>query len=185
MIVLCAGVTELRNASPLLANMVVAFVAVNRTRRKEMLYVVEEVEEMIFIVFFVLSGMHFDLSTIKSAGLLTLLIITGRCVGKYLGANAGAKISGAPDVVRRYLGLALLPKAGLVIGLAFLAESAFPTFGKILFNGVLASVVINTLTTPFLVRYAIFKAGEQGIRISTHSEGNRRAIKIRRRQGNS
>jgi NhaP-type Na+/H+ or K+/H+ antiporter len=177
-IILCAGVTELRNASHLVANMVVAFIAVNTTKRKAMISAVDEVIDIILIVFFVLCGMHFHLHALKSAGVLTLLIIVGRWVGKYSGATAGAKFSGAPDMVRKYLGLALLPKAGLAIGLAFIAESTFTTFGRVLFDGVLASVIINTLTTPFLVRYALFKAGEQGIRISSHSQRNRKPAGI-------
>ncbi|MEE8194382.1 MAG: hypothetical protein V3T73_02645, partial [Dehalococcoidales bacterium] len=84
-----------------------------------------------------------------------------RFAGKYLGVRAGGAISGAPQVVRKYLGLALLPKAGVTIGLALLAERAFPSFGTIIFNAILASVVINELIAPLLVRFAILKAGEQ------------------------
>jgi len=63
---------------------------------------------------------------------------------------------------KKYLGLALLPKAGVTIGLALLAESAFPTFGAIMVNAILASVIINELVAPPLTKYAIFKAGEAG-----------------------
>jgi hypothetical protein len=63
-------------------------------------------------------------------------------------------------VVRKYLGLALLPKAGVTIGLALLAEQALPSFGAIIFNAVLASVIINELIAPPLARYALIKSGE-------------------------
>ncbi len=56
------------------------------------------------------------------------------------------------------MGIALLPKAGLVIGLALLAKEAFPTFGEVLFNGVLASVIINIFVTPILAIHAIQKS---------------------------
>ncbi len=126
-----------------------------------MFLVVEEIEEIIFAMFFVLAGLHFDLSVMKVAGILALLIVVSRYAGKYFGTRAGATISHAPDKIKKYLGLALLPQAGVALGLVRLAERAFPTFGALMFNGVLASVIINELVTPPLVKYAIFKAGEQ------------------------
>ncbi len=96
----------------------------------------------------------------KMAGILALLIVLGRFSGKYFGARAGATISHTSGTVGKYLGLALLPKAGVTIGLAILAKSAFPTFGAIMVNAVLASVIINELVAPPLTKYAIFKAGE-------------------------
>ncbi len=164
MIMLCAGVTSYLGISPILANMVVGFVIVNRVNRKEMFVVVEEIEDVIYAMFFVLAGLHFDLSVLKTAGILALLIVIARYAGKYMGARTGAKISHAPDVIRKYLGLALLPQAGVAIGLSLLAASKFPTFGDILLNGVLASVIINELVTPPLTKYAIFKSGEARVK---------------------
>jgi hypothetical protein len=77
-----------------------------------------------------------------------------------LGTRLGAKISRAPDPIKKYLGLALLPKAGVTLGLALLAQENFPVFGDLIFNGVLASVIINELVAPPLTKYAITKAGE-------------------------
>ena len=88
------------------------------------------------------------------------MIILGRCFGKYFGTRAGATISHASGEVKKYLGLALLPKAGVTIGLVLLAKRAFPTFGAIMVNAVLASVIISELMAPPLTKYAIFKAGE-------------------------
>ena len=115
---------------------------------------------VIFVILFFLAGLHFDLSVIKTAGILALLIILSRYSGKYFGARAGAKISHASGEVKKYLGLALLPQAGVALGLMLLAKRAFPTFGAIILNAVLASVIINELVTPPLTKLAIFKAGE-------------------------
>ena len=160
MIMLCIGVTNLLGISAILANMVAGFVVVNRAKKNEMFLAVEGIEDVIFAMFFVLAGLHFDLGVIKAAGILALLIILGRFSGKYFGARAGALISHAPGEVKKYLGLALLPKAGVTIGLALLAKSAFPAFGAIIVNAILASVIINELVAPPLTKYAIFKAGE-------------------------
>jgi len=160
MIMLCIGVTNLLGVSSILANMVTGFVVVSKARETEMFLAVEGIEDVIFAMFFVLAGLHFDLGVMKAAGILALLIILGRFSGKYFGARAGATISHASGTVKKYLGLALLPKAGVTIGLVLLAERAFPTFGAIMLNGVLASVIINELVAPPLTKYAIFKAGE-------------------------
>ena len=125
--------------------------------------VIDDVEDVIFAMFFVLAGLHFDLGVIKVAGILALLITVGRFTGKYLGARAGATIVRAPPPVKKYLGLTLMPSAGVTIGLGLLAQSALPSLGAIIYNGILASVIINELIAPPLVKYAIFKAREQRI----------------------
>jgi len=160
MIMLCDGVTELLGISAILANMVAGFIVINKAKKREMFLVVEKIEGVIYAIFFVLAGLHFDLSVMKAAGILALLIILGRCLGKYFGTRAGATISHAPGEVKKYLGLALLPKAGVTIGLVLLAKRACPTFGAIMMNAVLTSVIINELIAPPLTKYAIFKAGE-------------------------
>jgi len=160
MIMLCDGVTELLGISAILANMVAGFIVMNKARKREIFLAVERIEDVIYAMFFVLAGLHFDLSVIKVAGILALLIVLSRFFGKYFGARAGATISHSPGEVKKYLGLALLPKAGVTVGLALLAKRAFPTFGAIMMNAVLASVIINELIAPLLTKYAIFKAGE-------------------------
>jgi len=160
MIMLCAGVTIYLGVSSILANMVLGFVVVNKVKRKDMFVVVEEIEDVLFAMFFVLAGLHFDLSVMKVAGILALVIVLARYAGKYSGARTGARIAHAPDAIRKYLGLALLPQAGVAIGLSLLAALEFPTFGAILLNGMLAAVIINELVTPPLTKYALFKAGE-------------------------
>lgn len=162
-IILCVGVTRFLDMSEILANMVIGFVVVNRARRDEMLNVIDDIEDVVFAMFFVLGGLHFDLGAMKVAGMLALLITVGRFVGKYLGTVTGATITHSTEPVKKYLGLALMPAAGVTLGLALLAERAFPSFGALLYNGILVSVIINELIAPPLVKYAIFKAGEQGV----------------------
>jgi Kef-type K+ transport system membrane component KefB len=160
MIMLCTGVTTYLGLSLILANMVAGFIIANKVQRKEMFLVIEEIENVIYVIFFVLAGLHFDLSVMKLAGMLALLIVLARCLGKYVGVRVGAGISHAPDNVKNYLGLALLPKAGVTVGLVLLASIQFPTFGVVMLNAVLASTIINELIAPPLSKYAIFKSGE-------------------------
>jgi len=160
MIVLCIGLTDLMGISLIMANMALGFVMVNRGRETEPITVIENVEDIVFAVFFVLAGMHFDASVMRTAGILAVVVFGVRFAGKYLGARIGARISHTSGVVRKYLGLALVPQAGVALGLALLARDMFPVLGNIMFNVVLASVIINEIVAPPLTKYAIFKAGE-------------------------
>jgi len=159
-IVLCSGVANLLGASLILANMAAGFIVVNRVRENALFHVVERIDEVVFAMFFVLAGLHFELGVMKTAGLLAVVIFLGRYFGKYFGTMGGATIAHASTAVRKYLGFALLPQAGVAIGLVLLAKSAFPTLGAIMVNAVIASVIINELVSPPLVKYAITKAGE-------------------------
>jgi len=162
-ILLCTGLAKVLGISPLLANMTIGFIVVNKMRNSENMFkVIDDIEDIIFAMFFTLSGLHFDLGVMKVAGILAILIFIGRCVGKFEGTRIGASISHAPKVVKGYLGFALLPTAGVAVGLAILAKQhpAFSVIGNIMVSAVLASVIINELIAPLLTKYAIFKAGE-------------------------
>jgi len=159
-IAFCVGLTEHLGISSIIAGIVMGFTVTNTVNRDDMFLVVEEIGDVLFTAFFVLNGMFFDLGGMKSAGILTLLIIIGRKCGKYSGARLGARIAGAPEAIEKYSGLMLLPKAGLTLGLAFLAKDAFPSFGSLMFDAIVASTIINMLITPPLAKYALYKVKE-------------------------
>ena len=162
-ILACVGVANFLGISLIMANMVVGFVVVNKGRKDEPFPVIENIEDVVFTFFFVLAGMHFDASIMKTAGILALSLFSIRFAGKYYGARIGARIAHAPEAIKKYIGFTLLPQAGVAIGLAILARSAFPespVLGDILLNAVLASVIISEIVAPPLVKYGITKAGE-------------------------
>jgi len=163
MIMLSIGTAKILGISSLLANMAMGFVIVNKMKpSEEMFRVIDDIEDVIFAVFFTLAGAHFDLGVVKTAGILALLIVIGRFSGKFVGAKMGAAISQAPTAIRKYLGFGLLPKAGVTVGLVLLVQqnSTFTIIGPIMVNAILASVIINELIAPPLTKYALFKAGE-------------------------
>ncbi len=159
-ILACTFIAENLGLSSILANMAAGFIAVNRTDNESTLSVLERIEEPPFLFFFAINGMSFDFQAMEAAGILTVLVIVGRKTGKYLGARFGAWLAGAPEEIRKYPGLVILPKAGLTLGLAFMAQKAFPSFGTVVFNALVMSTIINMLVTPPLAKYAIIKAGE-------------------------
>ena len=162
-ILLAGGLAISLKASHLLANMMLGFVVVNFVKHHEDLFVVvESIEEPIFGMFFTLAGAHMDLKVMQTAGLIALVIVLGRFTGKLLGSRFGAQISGAPEAVKKYLGMALLPKAGVTVGLVLAAGEIFGDtyLSEIMVNAVLGSVIINELMAPFFVRFSLRRAGE-------------------------
>jgi NhaP-type Na+/H+ or K+/H+ antiporter len=160
MITLCTGIANQLGISLIMANMAIGFVVTNRLPEDEPFLVIEWVDELVFAVFFVLSGMYFDFEVMMAVGVMVLVIFGTRFAGKYYGARIGAKISHAPVAVKKYAGFALLPQAGVAMGLALLARNSFPVFGDIILNATLAAVIINQLVSPPLVKYGLFKSGE-------------------------
>jgi Kef-type K+ transport system membrane component KefB len=159
--VIC-GVAKLLHLSALLANMVLGFFVVNLERRHHNFFlVVEQIEESLFGLFFCLAGAHLEVQAFWSAGFLIPIIMVGRMAGKQLGAWVGAAVSQAPENVKRYLGLGLLPKAGVTVGLVLVAQEIFPPpVASLLVNAVIGSVILNELIAPPLAKYALVKAGE-------------------------
>jgi Kef-type K+ transport system membrane component KefB len=164
-IILCIGAAQLLHLSYLMANMALGFVVVNWMKDSSQIFsVVYDVEELLYAIFFTLVGAKLDLSLLATGGVLAMLIVLGRMGGKFLGSALGATLSGAPPQVRRYLGLALLPKAGVTVGLALLVgqDPRMAGVSEIFINGILASTIMNQLISPPLVKLALVKSGEAG-----------------------
>jgi Kef-type K+ transport system membrane component KefB len=76
-------------------------------------------------VFFLLAGASLDSTVIPEIGVLGGAYVLFRVVGKVVGAAAGGVLAGVPETTKRWLGLALLPQAGVALGFALLDLSRF------------------------------------------------------------
>ena len=123
------------------------------------------------MMFFVLSGASLNLKMLFGGnGLIVLGIasayIVFRVIGKYLGAFLGAGITHCPKKVRNYLGLTLIPQAGVAIGLATTANALFsgnPStahIAELVLAIVLTSTLVYELLGPMVSKFALKKAGE-------------------------
>ncbi len=161
-ILFCSGVAISLNLSPLISNMVVGFVLINSSARNVRIFgILEPLEPPIYAAFFALAGTELNIRLLGTISILGAAYILARAFGKIGGAWLGAVTTGASPVTRKYLGLGLLPQAGVAIGLVLLAQEQAPAiFSAKCVNIVLASIVINEIIGPPLSKYAIFKAGE-------------------------
>jgi len=162
LVLLCGGVAEMLSLSLIIANMAFGFAVLNISKQKRLIDPIIGIEDLIFVMFFTIAGTHFDFGNIALAGILGVVLLLVRSAGKYAGVWTGAKLSGAPDNVRKYMGLGLFPMAGVTIGLIMLIfdNPAFDSIKDVLLSGILASVIINELIAPPLMKMGIFKAGE-------------------------
>jgi Kef-type K+ transport system membrane component KefB len=166
-IFLTSGLADTLHGHSLMANMMLGFMIINYVKHHHDIFdVIEGIEEPVFGMFFTLAGTHFDVRIIKSAGIISLVIVLGRFMGKLIGSRFGAKISESPNTVKNYLGFALLPTAGVTIGLVFDAQNylSIASFSEMMVTGVLGSVIINEFMTPFFLKASLNKVGETQVK---------------------
>jgi Kef-type K+ transport system membrane component KefB len=123
----------------------------------------------LFALFFVISGAELDLS-IFTKGMMVLvgvIYIISRSIGKYSGAFLSSKLAKSDDNIVKYLGITLLPQAGVALGMANLVQQNMldlgakgATIAEIVVNITLFAVLIYELVGPLLTKIALQKAGE-------------------------
>jgi len=168
--------------SNLLTCMMIGAVYVNMSKREDTPIVTRDLELMdrwtpfLFTLFFVLSGAHLATSAYEimnsdnSAVLLPVVLIfiiymIARSTGKYFGAYCGCKITKQPHTITKYLGLTLLPQAGVAIGMAN-QVSGIEVFkntgniGNIIVTVVLCATLVYELFGPLVTKWSLYKAGE-------------------------
>ncbi len=147
--------------SVLLASMFLGAVLINIHRYSFKFFdVLKYIDSPLFLLFFVLAGANLEISILPKLGLIGFAYLVFRVTGKITGATIGAKIVRASKSIRRYLGLGLIPQAGVALGCALIAKNDFPEVGEIIFTTIIATTVIYELIGPLCTRYALQKAGE-------------------------
>ncbi len=113
-------------------------------------------------LFFVLSGsaLQFQVFAEVSVILIGILYILSRSAGKYLGARISSGLAHSPGTVRKYLGITLLPQAGVALGMCTTAARTMGQDGTLIRNIILFSVLVYELIGPSLTKMALTKAGD-------------------------
>ncbi len=116
----------------------------------------------LYVLFFVLSGAELDFAVIADMAIIVvgIVYIIFRSAGKYLGSLWSAKAVKCEENIVKYLGVTLLPQAGVALGMSVIAQTALGADGTVVRNIVLFSVLIYELVGPTLTKIALTKAGE-------------------------
>ena len=163
------GVCAMLDISPLLGCMLMGPVYINLSDDEKLFLQLNYFSPPLLLLFFVRSGLSFDLGSLfshsKGIGEVPLLAIgvlyfVIRIIGKYAGAFLGCMVTGKAKKVRNYLGLALIPQAGVAIGLAALgARTIGGAMGSALETIILSSSVLYELIGPACAKLSLYLSG--------------------------
>ena len=136
----------------------------------------------LYVLFFVISGAELELSVFSDWAIVGVgvVYILFRSLGKYVGAYTSCKATGCDEKVTKYLGVTLLPQAGVALGMCVTAGQLGHGDGTIVRNIILFSVLIYELVGPALTKIALTKAGD--IQPKSEEVVNRRQIKLEQAQ---
>lgn len=158
---LCGGLAQWLEVSFLLTAMVLGATVANLARHHERpFHAIEDIEWPFMILFFVLAGASLQLDSLFQVGLIGGAYIFLRIIGRLLGSWPGGLLSGAGVQIKRWMGLALLPQAGVAMGMALIAAQRFPELRDTIFSIVIAATVFFEIIGPILTRLALAQAGE-------------------------
>jgi len=132
----------------------------------------------LYVLFFVVSGAELELGVFADIAIVGvgIVYIIFRSLGKYFGAYGSCKYAGCDENVTKYLGITLLPQAGVALGMCTIAASQLPGDGIIIRNIILFSVLVYELVGPAMTKWALTKAGD--IQPKSAEVINRRQIKL-------
>lgn len=160
-VILTAGLAEWLEVSYVLAAIVLGAVVANFAKHHTRPFrAIEGIEWPFLILFFLLAGAALHLEALAGAGGLAAAYIGLRVAGRVLGTRLGGRVAGTEPKTRRWIGLALLPQAGVAVGMALLAAQRFPEIGDMLLSVVLGSTVVFELAGPVCTRWVLVRVGD-------------------------
>ena len=146
-----SGFAAIFDVSPLLGCMAMGAVYLNISKDSSLFRQIDNFSPAILTLFFVLSGMRLKLDMLISIGLVGVVYFVVRIIGKYGGATLGSIVTNSTSNNKKYLGLALVPQAGVSLGLAALGARILESYG--LYND---AAVLSTIIIASGVLYEIF-----------------------------
>ncbi len=160
-LLLNTGLALYFHLSLLLANIIFGAVLVNLSPTSFKFFdLIKTVDAPLYLLFFILAGANLEFALLRGVVLIVLLFIILRSLGKVSGAFLGGYLSHAEPKIRKYLGWALLPQAGVAIGLALIVKESFPSVGNLLFSTIIATTVFYEIAGPLFTRYALVASKE-------------------------
>jgi Kef-type K+ transport system membrane component KefB len=161
---LCYGATNAFKWQSLMATMAMGVMVVNLNPIHEKIFKLLEryTEELIFLMFFVMSGMQLNFSVIPTASVMIIFFVLFRIAGKASGTFLGATIAGASDKVKRFTLAGLIPYGGIVVGLGLLMKQnpAFAGFADMIIAVVIGGTILSEIIGSVCVKLALKGAGE-------------------------
>ncbi|MBY4676957.1 cation:proton antiporter [Marinobacterium arenosum] len=159
LVLLCGGLAIWLEVSFLIASMAMGMLIANLASHHDYAFhEIENIEWPLMVIFFVLAGASLDIELLQQLGAIGLTYVLCRTLGKIVGGWLGGSLSGAPAATRRWIGIAMLPQAGVPVGMALVAANQFPEYRQLCLSIVIGTTVLFELLGPVLTRLALRKA---------------------------
>ena len=159
LVFVCGGLAIWLDVSFLIAAIVMGAVVTNFAKHHEYpFHAIEGIESPFMVTFFILAGASLNFNGAGNIVLILAVYIISRTAGKLIGARIGAQFSRADQKTKKWMGVALLPQAGVAIGMALVASNYFPEYRQILLSVVITSTIFFEIIGPIFTRLALKKA---------------------------
>ena len=158
------GLAKYIGVDELLSTMTIGIIVVNFNIYQERIFKIlsENTEELIFVLFFTLSGFQLNFSVLFDYLPLVVIFVLLRFAGKYIGTRIGSTLAKSSANVKKYTIGGLIPQGGIVIGLALLIKQnhEFESLADIIISVIIGATIIHELAGPILAKISLKKAGE-------------------------
>lgn len=157
LIMFFTGAAAALNVSPLLGCMAMGMSYINLSKDESLFNQINYFSPPILSLFFILSGMRLNLEILVDLGIAGVAYFLIRILGKYLGASLGSIVTNSTENNKKYLGLALIPQAGVSIGLAALGARVLPEYyAQMLTTIIIASGVLYEIFGPTSAKLSLY-----------------------------
>ena len=161
LVMVCGGLALWFEVSHLIASMMMGCVIANCAKHHQYpFHAMEGVESIFLVIFFVLAGVSLDLNALKEVGVLGGVYVLARTAGKCLGGWLGGQVAGVDAAIKRWVGPAMLPQAGVAIGMALVASGELPQYQQVMLPIVIGSTILFEIVGPVVTRLAIRRVNE-------------------------
>jgi Kef-type K+ transport system membrane component KefB len=158
---LCAGLALWLEVSFLLSGMTAGMIVANlAAHHNRPFHEIEHIEWPFMILFFVLAGASLEVEELRVIGPISIAYIALRTLGRVSGGWLGGVLADVPVLYRRWLGLALIPQAGVALGMALVGGQYFPDLAETLLAITIGSAIVFEIFGPILTLVAVRKVGE-------------------------
>jgi Kef-type K+ transport system membrane component KefB len=158
-VLLCGGLAQWLNVSYILSAIVTGAIVTNLAKHHTYpFHAISNIEQPFLVLFFILSGAALSLESFAQIGMIGIGYLGLRIVGRMLGAELSTHFHSTRDPENKWMGLALMPQAGVALGMALVASERYPELRELLLPVIIGSTVFFELLGPICTRYALFRA---------------------------
>jgi Kef-type K+ transport system membrane component KefB len=160
-VLLCVGVSQVLDLSPLIASLAVGATMVNLSgKSRDLFHALAHTDPPLYAIFFVLGGADLNVGLLPSLGVTGAVYVAGRIAAKFASTAVVTRALVLEPRIRRWMGFSMLAQAGLAIGLVMLVGRRFPELAPAVTAVVMSSVIVFELIGPVSVRLALTRSGE-------------------------